>query len=238
MISAAVLDYDSGNVRSITNALRHTGAQPLLTRERRILQAADALVIPGVGAFGNAMESLRKYRLIEAIRRFAASGKPILGICLGMQLLFDQSEEFGLHAGLGLIPGAVKRLPVKEDVRLPHIAWNGVYFPAGLCREETLFRRLEEGTQVYFVHTYAAVPASRDCVIGLSRYGGCEFVSAVQAGRIMGCQFHPEKSRQAGLALFEEFLRMAKDENNDRDRIESVERNADLLRAAGPGSVL
>ena len=156
MTTVAILDYDCGNVRSIVNAFIKIKAQPVLTRDPQIIQAADALVIPGVGAFANAMESLKQHGLIKEIFKFAAGGRFILGICLGMQILFEQSEEFGISKGLGLIRGNVKKLPVKVDgkIRLPHIAWNSIYPPADGSWDDSIFSDIQPGSKVYFVHTY------------------------------------------------------------------------------------
>jgi glutamine amidotransferase len=208
VVTVAILDYDCGNVRSIANAFVGVNAAPVITRDPRAIQAADALVIPGVGAFANAMESLRRFQLIDEIYRFADSGKRILGICLGMQMLFEQSEEFGLSRGLGLIRGRVKKLPVTVDakIRLPHIAWNTIYPSAGGGWEDCILSDTEPYSKVYFVHSYAPVPECSHTIMSLTTYGDCEFVSSVKAGYIFGCQFHPEKSSKHGLKILRNFV--------------------------------
>jgi imidazole glycerol-phosphate synthase subunit HisH len=208
VVTVAILDYECGNVRSIANAFVAVNATPVITRDPRVLQAADAMVIPGVGAFANAMEALRRYQLIDEIYRFADSGKRILGICLGMQMLFAQSEEFGLSRGLGLIRGSVRKLPVTVDakIRLPHIAWNTIYPPAGGGWEDCILSDTEPYSKVYFVHSYAPVPESSHTIMSLTTYGDCEFVSSVKAGSIFGCQFHPEKSSMHGLKILRNFV--------------------------------
>jgi imidazole glycerol-phosphate synthase subunit HisH len=240
MSTVAILDYECGNVRSIANAFIKIRANPVLTREPRVIQAADALVIPGVGAFANAMEALRHYGLIEQIYRFADSGKRILGICLGMQMLFEQSEEFGISRGLGLIPGEVKKLPVRvdESIRLPHIGWNMIYPSASGNWDDSILSDTQPGSKVYFVHSFSPVPQSLRHILSLTRYGDCEFVSAVRSGAVFGCQFHPEKSRETGLAILKQFVQTSEDVKNDRDIISRTERDSGLLRAAASGQVL
>jgi glutamine amidotransferase len=240
VVTVAILDYDCGNVRSIANAFVGVNAAPVLTRDPRAIQTADALVIPGVGAFANAMESLRRYQLIDEIYRFADSGKHILGICLGMQLLFEQSEEFGLSRGLGLIRGSVKKLPVTVDarIRLPHIAWNTIYPSAGGGWEDCILSDTEPYSKVYFVHSYAPVPESSHTIMSLTTYGDCQFVSSVRAGRIFGCQFHPEKSRETGLLILREFVKQSEDVKYARHAAGQPTNDRGVLRIAAPSPVL
>jgi imidazole glycerol-phosphate synthase subunit HisH len=240
MTSVAVLDYECGNVRSITSALTKVGAMPVLTRDPVQIQSADALIIPGVGAFANAMEALQKYDLIDPIHQFVQSGKRILGICLGMQMLFEESEEFGHSRGLGLIKGSIRRLPVKVDskIRLPHIAWNGIYPSEDGNWEDSIFCDIQPGSKMYFVHSFAPIPDSRQNIMSQTTYGDCQFVSSVRAGRVFGCQFHPEKSRDAGLAILKQFIELSEDARYGRDVIAGTKRDGCLLRTAGSGSIL
>lgn len=206
-----ILDYDLGNVRSIGNALAKLDCPHVLTRATRDIDRATALILPGVGAYAYGMESLRRYGLIEPVMEFARSGRPLLGICLGMQLLFDTGEEFGLTPGLGLIKGAVRKLPLvaTDEVRLPHIAWTGVNPPIGRDWKDTVMEQAEPGTFFYFVHSFAGQPENPEDILGISRYGGHEFVSMVKHGMIHGCQFHPERSADGGLALLGAFANLA-----------------------------
>jgi len=203
-----VLDYGLGNIRSISNALIKTGAEPVISRDPAVIAAARGLVIPGVGAFGHGMANLREYGLIEPIQRFVASGKPVLGICLGMQLLMDRSEEHGQHEGLGLIPGDVAKLPIDGQSvhRLPHVMWNKLseinLEPGGL----PLLRQDDLGKYFYFVHSFAARPKDRKNGLAWTRYADLTFCSAVQKGNVVGFQFHPEKSGPDGLVLLERYV--------------------------------
>lgn len=237
MISVAVLDYDCGNVRSITNALLKAGASPILTRDAELIQSADAMIIPGVGAFGNAMNLLHKYDLIDQIYGFVKSGKALLGICLGMQMLFDQSEEFETSKGLGLIKGNVKKMPVEvnHSIRLPHIAWNSICPPVSDRWENSILNGIPTGSKMYFVHSYAGIPDSENDILSLTTYGNCCFVSSVQKENVFGCQFHPEKSREMGLHILERFIEIAEELINDRDNAAGTGKGRSVLRFAAAG---
>ncbi len=195
-----LLDYGAGNVRSVINAIESLGETvKIVTRPEDIL-SADKLVFPGVGAFGNMMRILRKKKYVEPLRAYLQSDRPFLGICLGLQALFDGSEEAPDIKGLGFIPGVVKRFDT--DLSVPHIGWNGLKFrqPSGV------FADLQGGEKFYFVHSYHVVADDPEVVLTTTDYG-CEFVSSIQKGRIIATQFHPEKSGRAGLSLLENFLR-------------------------------
>ncbi len=196
----AVLDYGMGNLRSVARALEHAGGQVTVTAEPAVVQGADALVVPGVGAFGACMRNLRTSGLDEAICDFARTGRPLLGVCLGMQVLFEASEE-GAGAGLGLLPGVVARLPA--SVRIPHMGWNDVLWTS----EHPFLRRISAGTRYYFVHSYA-VQAASAYTVGTAVHGRA-FAAAVARDNVFATQFHPEKSGAAGLALYEAFVREA-----------------------------
>jgi glutamine amidotransferase len=200
--SVAILDYGMGNLRSVEKAFEHVGARAEVTSDHERIAAADGVVLPGVGAFPKAMERIRALRLDEAIRERVDAGVPVLGICLGMQLLFDSSEELGGAHGLGLIPGTVAKLDT-GGLKLPQIGWNAVSWR----RESALRDGLPDPVGMYHVHTYAPRPARDEDVLATAVYGG-EFATAVEHGRVYGVQFHPEKSSAAGLRLLAGFARV------------------------------
>jgi imidazole glycerol-phosphate synthase subunit HisH len=193
----AIVDYGMGNRRSVEKAFEHVGAEPRLTADHAVIQAADGVVIPGVGAFPEAMRRFRAAGLDELIRERAAAGVPILGLCLGMQLLFDASDEHEGAAGLGLLPGRVTAL---RAPRVPHIGWNLVTFE----RPSPLTDGLGDAAAFYHVHSLAPEPTNHDDIVGRGEYGE-RFVSIVERGNVMGVQFHPEKSSRDGLALLRNF---------------------------------
>jgi glutamine amidotransferase len=196
-----VVDYGMGNRRSVQKALEHVGADVALTSDHDELRACDGLVLPGVGAFPKAMGNLRELGLIEMILERAEQGTPLLGICLGMQLLFDGSEELGTAPGLGLLSGEVTRLDA-GGLRIPHIGWNEVRFE----RSSPLLADLPEpGCPFYHVHSYAARPTDRDAVLGTTEYGE-RFATIVGRGSVFGVQFHPEKSSVNGLRMLDDFV--------------------------------
>jgi glutamine amidotransferase len=206
VITVAVVDYGMGNRRSVEKALEHVGARPLITREPAALEEADALVVPGVGAFPHGMRNLIELGLDERIRAAAAAGKPVLGICLGMQLLFERSQEHEVTDGLGLLAGEVSLLD-GGGLRIPHIGWNDVRFErpspltAGLPGESCAF---------YHVHSLAARPEDPADVIATTEYGE-RFATIVSHGNVFGVQFHPEKSSRDGLALLSNFVTLCRD---------------------------
>jgi imidazole glycerol-phosphate synthase subunit HisH len=197
----AVINYGMGNLRSVEKALEHVGAVVEVTSDHERIRAADRMVLPGVGAFPRAMERMREQGLDRVIAERVEAGVPLLGICLGMQLLFDSSTELGGAEGLGLVPGAVDRLPAGE-LKLPQIGWNEVSWRNG----SPLREGLPDRTAMYHVHTYAPVPAREGDVLGTATYGE-EFVTAIEHGRVYGVQFHPEKSGPHGLAMLGAFAR-------------------------------
>jgi imidazole glycerol-phosphate synthase subunit HisH len=196
----AIVDYGMGNRRSVEKALEHVGADPRLTADHDTIRAADGIVVPGVGAFPEAMRRFRAAGLDELIVERAEAGVPILGLCLGMQLLFDASAEHEGAKGLGLLPGRVTAL---RAPRVPHIGWNLVTFE----RPSPLIGGLGEAAAFYHVHSLAPEPANADDVLGRGEYGE-RFVSIVERGNVMGCQFHPEKSSRDGLALLRNFAKV------------------------------
>ena len=206
-----IVDYNMGNLASVINAFVKMGANACVESDPEKLQEYDKLILPGVGAFGDAMEHLKHRGMNEAVKHFASSGKPLLGICLGMQLLFEDSEEFGNHEGLGLIPGKV--VAFDEDkfdhpLKVPHMGWNELFQVKSGAQEtkSALFRNLPEEFYLYFVHSFHAV-CDDNYTIGKTHYG-YEFVSAVQNGNIYGIQPHPEKSHNNGLKIIENFTKL------------------------------
>jgi glutamine amidotransferase len=207
----AIVDYNMGNLGSVINAFTKIGATAKLVSDPSQLPEYDRVVLPGVGAFGDAMASLRSTGMDQAIRDYAATGRPLMGTCLGMQLLFESSNEFGEHEGLGLIPGQVVRFDeAKFDhpLKVPHMGWNELFVQTSTpnAQRSTLFEGLPEDFYLYFVHSYHAVCDDR-YAIGKTHYG-YEFVSAVQNENIYGFQPHPEKSHDNGLKILENFVRL------------------------------
>jgi len=206
----AIVDYGLGNLRSVTNALAHLGVEPLLTGEAGELARADGMILPGVGAFGDGMAGLKQRGLTGPVVEWAGAGRPLLGICLGLQLFFEESSESPGVAGLGLLRGRVERFAgprfgVGERLKIPHMGWNSLTFP----RPHHLFSSVPSGAFFYFVHSYCCVPARTEDVLAESDYGG-GFCAAAGRGNVLGCQFHPEKSQQMGLRVLRNFLALAR----------------------------
>lgn len=200
----AVIDYGAGNLRSVLHALKHLQAQNLrLARQGSELRGASKIILPGVGAFGAGMQQMRERDLVAPLLDALASGIPYLGICVGMQMLFDIGEEMGEHKGLGVIAGRVKRFPAFPDRKVPHMGWNQLDFK----RRAGLFHELDAGSHVYFVHSYYCAPQDPRAIIAAVEYG-IEFAAAVQCDNIYGVQFHPEKSQANGLRILDNFLRI------------------------------
>ena len=203
----AIIDYGAGNLQSVEKALRHLGCQCRITADPGELAAAQAAVLPGVGAFGDAMGQLRARGLEEPIRQFVSSGKPFLGICLGLQILFEESEESPGVKGLGLLRGRVLRLPKESGLKIPHIGWNSL----SVGKPGGLFAGVEGEPYVYFVHSYY-LQAEEDVVAATAEYGAT-IHAAVQKDNLLACQFHPEKSGEVGLKLLRNFKAMAEGGN-------------------------
>ncbi len=201
----AIIDYNMGNLASVQNAFAKLGKKTVIESNPAKFQKYDKLILPGVGAFGDAMEHLKERKMIDAIRKFASSGKPMLGICLGMQLLFESSQEFGYHEGLGLIKGSVVKFNSKkfeEPLKVPHMGWNKMF-----TKEHPLFKDLDDEHYLYFVHTYHIICKNKKDIIGETLYG-YKFTSAVSHDNIMGIQPHPEKSHKNGLKILENFIKL------------------------------
>lgn len=210
-MKVTVIDYGLSNLLSVRHAFAHFGAEVELTSKPEEILAARALVLPGVGAFRDGMEGLARLGLMEPIRKKAGEGTPLLGICLGMQMLFDESEEFGTCPGLGLIPGRVVKIPA-EDVqgkpqKVPHISWDPL-FPAGGHPDfaGTVLEKVTPGQECYFIHSYEAKPAKEADRLADTRYGGRGVCAVAAHGSVVGCQFHPEKSGPVGLSIISQFI--------------------------------
>lgn len=202
-----IVDYGRGNLFSVSRAIEMAGGTPVTTSDPDQIARAGWLLLPGVGAFGDAIAGLRERGLIEPLQAFATSGRPLLGICLGMQLLADISHEFGEHQGLGLIAGTVERLPHNAETRLskvPNVGWCRM--DASRSWSGTLLDRIKPGEYTYFVHSYHFVAASQDTVLATYDFGGRPVVAVVQSGSVTGCQFHPEKSGPAGARVIQAWL--------------------------------
>jgi imidazole glycerol-phosphate synthase subunit HisH len=207
----AVVDYGVGNLLSVRRALEHCGATVVVTDDHEVLRRAPRVILPGVGAYANAMSELRVRGLDEVVQDIARGGAPLLGICLGMQMLLDESEEFGTTAGLGLIPGKVVPVPATttsgDSQKIPHIGWNAlVAAPGGASWAATLLGRTKPGEAVYFVHSFMAQPADPTHRIADCFYGGVAISAVIGHRNVFGCQFHPEKSGAVGLNMLRAFL--------------------------------
>lgn len=200
----AIIDYDAGNVKSVEKALQALNQEVVITNDKATLLAADKVILPGVGAFGDAMEKLRAYGLVEVIHRIVEMKKPFLGICLGLQLMFEESEESPGVKGLGILKGKIVRFP-QSELKVPQIGWNSLEFP----KESVLFKGIKSGEYVYFVHSYY-LKAEEDIVAATTEYG-VTVHAAVEKGNIFACQFHPEKSSGVGLSILKNFVEYKED---------------------------
>lgn len=195
-----VVDYGMGNLRSVQKGLEKVGAVATITRDPEAIRTAERLVLPGVGAFPECMRNLTRLNLIDPILEFINSGRPFLGICLGLQLLFDESDEFGRHEGLKVIPGKVTAFDRNMGLKIPHMGWNQVYFR----QDSPIFKDIEDGSWFYFVHSYYVAPADSADTAAESEYG-ITFTCAISRGNVFAVQFHPEKSQEIGLRLLKNF---------------------------------
>ena len=195
-----IIDYDAGNLRSVEKALQYLGKETIVTRDLEQIRKVDKVILPGVGAFGDAMEKLQEYHLDTLIREIADSGKPLLGICLGLQLLFDESEESPGVKGLGILKGKIKRIPGQEGLKVPHIGWNSL----NLEHNGRLFQNIPENSYVYFVHSYYLEAQDPEIVKASTEYG-VHIHASVEKNNLFACQFHPEKSSIAGLQILKNF---------------------------------
>lgn len=198
-----IIDYDAGNLRSVSKALEALGETPVITRDRELLLKADKVILPGVGSFGDAMEKLNQYGLTEVIQEIAASGKPFLGICLGLQLLFESSEESPGVKGLGLLKGQILRIPEAPGLKIPHMGWNSLDITEGA----RLFNGIENGAYVYFVHSYYC-KAEDESIVAASAEYSAHIHASVEQDNVFACQFHPEKSGSVGLQILKNFIEL------------------------------
>ena len=199
----AIIDYDAGNMKSVEKALDYLGAEYIVTRNEEELRLADKLILPGVGAFGDAMQKLNSYRLTDVIKELVGAGKPILGICLGLQLMFEESEESPGVKGLSLLPGSIVRFDDSFGLKIPQIGWNSLDFP----KKSRLFEGIEEGSYVYFVHSYYLKAKDESIVAATCEYGN-HVHAAVESGNVFACQFHPEKSSDVGLHILRNYIEL------------------------------
>lgn len=211
MKNVTVVDYGLCNLRSVTRAFEHCGAQVEVTDSCDVIREASYLVLPGVGAFADGMAGLERRHLVEALRTYATTERPFLGICLGMQMMLDCTEEFGVHRGLGMIPGKVVAVPATgadgTPHKIPHIGWNELVMPEGRQGwEGTVLEGVRPGGAVYFVHSFMAVPDDAADYLAVCQYTGRTITAAIQRGSLQGCQFHPEKSAHEGLRVLRRFL--------------------------------
>ncbi len=202
----AIIDYDAGNIKSVEKALISLGEDVVVTSDSSVIECADGVILPGVGAFGDAMGKLKQYGLVDTIGRVVAKGTPFLGICLGLQLLFESSEESPGVDGLGILKGRVLRIPDGEGIKVPHMGWNSLTCP----NSGRLFRGIAEESYVYFVHSYYLKAAEPEIVVASTQYG-VEIHASVEKGNVFACQFHPEKSSVVGLKILENFVAVTKE---------------------------
>ena len=199
----AIIDYDAGNLKSVEKALVSLGEVPVITREKDAILNADKVILPGVGAFGDAMEKLQQYGLTDVIRQVAKNDTPLLGICLGLQLLFESSEESPGVEGLGICKGKILRIPATDGLKIPHMGWNSLHYD----HSGRLFEGIEEDSYVYFVHSYY-LEAEDEAIVTASTEYAVHIHASIEQGNVFACQFHPEKSSDTGLAILKNFIKL------------------------------
>ena len=200
----AIIDYDAGNIRSVEKAMAKLGQEVWITRDRERIMNADKVILPGVGSFGDAMEHLREYNLVEVIKDVVAEKKPFLGICLGLQLLYESSEETPGVEGLGILKGKILRIPEQKDLKIPHMGWNSLH----LQNDGRLFRGIEQNPYVYFVHSYYLKAGEEETVKATTEYS-VNIHASVEKDNVFACQFHPEKSGDLGLQILKNFAELS-----------------------------
>ena len=203
----AIIDYDAGNIKSVQKAIEYLGEDVVITREPEVILNASHVILPGVGAFGDAMEKLHKYNLVDVIKEAIERKIPFLGICLGLQLLFEKSDESPGVEGLGILKGEIKRIPEKDDLKIPHIGWNSLSYP----NKGRLYNDILEESYVYFVHSYYLEAKDKEIVVATTEYG-TNIHASVEQENVFACQFHPEKSSSVGLKILENFLKISKED--------------------------
>jgi len=208
-LKIAIIDYGVGNLYSLSRAFRFFGIEPVVTEDAKILNNADGVVLPGVGAFEAGMRGLKTRGLVGEVIRIAKSGKPMLGICLGAQLMLTEGHEFGTFKGLDIIKGKVVRFPpLADNEKIPLVGWNTISPFKKDSWKNTIFSLSNKSDQVYFVHSYIIEPKNKENILALTTYGDYTFCSTIKKGNIYGCQFHPEKSGTVGLGLIENFIKL------------------------------
>lgn len=208
-----IVDYGVGNLFSVAKAFGACAAEVHISEDAGEIAACDALILPGVGSFQAGMNGLMVRGLTEAVKNHVVAGKPLLGICLGAQLLLSSGEEFGKHEGLGIIDGRTVHFPpLAAGAKIPHVGWNTIAPPSGRSWDGTPLGDLPSGTEMYFVHSFILQPNDPKDVLAQTEYGGCTFASAIRRGNVYGCQFHPEKSGEKGLQIIRRFLEIAADQ--------------------------
>ncbi len=215
MIKVAIIDYEMGNLFSVEHACRKVGLEPIITSDPNVVEESNAVILPGVGAFGEAMNTLEKLNLINPIKRSIDAVKPFMGICLGFQLLFSESEEFGNHKGLGIFNGIVKKFPFEngssKKIKVPQIGWNQIYkFDNGNSWENSPLRSIKEGEFMYFVHSFYVDPNDDKIKLTKTFYEGFEYCSSISYGNIFAAQYHPEKSAVEGIKIYKNWAESIK----------------------------
>ena len=211
----AIIDYDIGNLFSVQRACEHVGLVPVVTSNKNVIGQSEAVILPGVGAFGDAMKSLKKLDLISLLKEFIQSGKPFMGICLGMQLLLSESMEFGQHRGLDIINGSVIKFDVSQvnsrRIKVPQVGWNKVLLPPNASEDlwsRSILSKIENGEYMYFVHSYYAVPTDPNVTVTVTKYEEITYCSGILHRNVLGFQFHPEKSGPKGITIYRNFKEM------------------------------
>ncbi|MBQ2937031.1 MAG: imidazole glycerol phosphate synthase subunit HisH [Lachnospiraceae bacterium] len=204
----AIIDYDAGNIRSVEKALLALGEEAIVTRDKDIILSADRVILPGVGAFGDAMNKIRGYGLEDVIKEVINKGTPFLGICLGLQLMFERSDESKGVSGLGILKGEILRIPDEPGLKIPHIGWNSLKYP----NQGKLYLGIPEQSYVYFVHSYYLKAEEDDIVVAATEYGNTLIHASVEKNNVFACQFHPEKSSEVGLTILKNFINIKKED--------------------------
>lgn len=204
----AIIDYDAGNIRSVEKALLALGEEAIVTRDKDIILSADRVILPGVGAFGDAMNKIRGYGLEDVIKEVINKGTPFLGICLGLQLMFERSDESKGVSGLGILKGEILRIPDEPGLKIPHIGWNSLKYP----NQGKLYMGIPEQSYVYFVHSYYLKAEEDDIVVAATEYGNTLIHASVEKNNVFACQFHPEKSSEVGLTILKNFINIKKED--------------------------